>query len=842
MILMNKNEGEKDMRNILDDEIKVNGSELDRMLESLSDCVDDGASMEEVRKYLNCLCNRTGRRYHMPANILIKADSSKRACDFLTRLHKIEGELTGKQHSLTIVSESEMLSGRIVRRSERLKELLAKKAEKESERESERESARRTEGPIWILDEFENFTPDNDKRGVKAAELRDSWKAFCKKKMRGSYKAFAVCTDYDTANEKFTGCPDEELKNLLDIFFNFKVTLKKRTSKDVYVEILNKIKKEGFWMMQTFKKGLEKYVEKTYPESVIMPDEYIFHTYNLIMKNVYGKTRQTMLISTEMLPQIKENASYEEVSKKLDRLTGLGNVKKALKELSAYCLLDRKNAKDMALHFVFSGNAGTGKTTVARLMAEFLYSMGVISENKVIEVSADELMGRYIGDATRQVRDNCRRAYGGILFIDEAYSINPASAERNLKTYRQEGLSELMKEMENNRDKLVVIFAGYKKEMDEFMEGNPGLKSRIFRRIEFEDYSEEELLEIFKTECNENGYSFDDEVLVRAKEKLHILKYDEKFGNARGVRTMFHDMQLAVIESDGPECRELKPEHIVIENDLPDYEESRTALMELTGLENAKKIIGDIASLCIYNSRIGGTAFPCVSNMLFTGNPGTGKTTVARLFGNMLFAVGAVSAPRFVSINAYELNSCISSGVSLKLKEYCRQAMGGVLFIDEAYALGDFSVSGGSDAISTLLDIMENSREDIVIIMAGYKDKMEAFLSRNQGLKSRIPTTIHFEDYSPEELEEIFIRMFEKNGFCVTDDALDVFRVIMENESYREDFANARTVRNIFEDVYKNHAVRFIETGCDEEDYVITADDMPDADEYSRDHVQVGFV
>ena len=213
-------------------------------------------------------------------------------------------------------------------------------------------------------------------------------------------------------------------------------------------------------------------------------------------------------------------------------------------------------------------------------------------------------------------------------------------------------------------------------------------------------------------------------------------------------------------------------------------------------------------------------------NMLFRGNPGTGKTTVAKLFGNMLFALGAVKAPRFVSINAYELNTSRVGGVSKNLKEYCRKAMGGVLFIDEAYAIGEFISTSASDAINVLLDMMENHREDLVIIFAGYPDKMKEFFDRNPGLRSRVPVTIDFEDYTLDELEEIFISLCKKNDFKVTVEAIDIVRETLSAAMGMEDFANARTVRNIFEKAYKNHAVRIVENDCNWEEDVLTEEDM----------------
>jgi len=208
------------------------------------------------------------------------------------------------------------------------------------------------------------------------------------------------------------------------------------------------------------------------------------------------------------------------------------------------------------MHMVFSGNPGTGKTTVARLTAEILHSIGFIQENKLVVCSAKDLIGEYMGQTTPKTAKKCEEAYNGVLFIDEAYQLNPYTSN-NVDLYKEECIAELIQQMENNRDKLVVIFAGYSKEMLDFLEkANTGLKSRIGRNIEFVDYNSDELLNIFERIVENHGMTITDDARAKAKSIIERASRDtEKFGNARFARNLFERslLQHAALTADIPE-------------------------------------------------------------------------------------------------------------------------------------------------------------------------------------------------------------------------------------------------------------------------------------------------
>ena len=319
----------------------------------------------------------------------------------------------------------------------------------------------------------------------------------------------------DKENIEFFLSFDNELKNK---YFNFKMFEVIPSVQEIYQNILNKVKID-----ENLNVSLLDYISSTHKDI----KDYPIYRDNLINYLSFHKE----------IPKLKEVKTMDEVFSELDSLVGLYDIKKILRDLvNLISLKDKSDLKiaSVNLHMLFLGNPGTGKTTVARLLADILYNLGYIKENKLIEVSSKDLVAEYVGQTAIKTYSVVERALGGILFVDEAYSL---SSKNN--SYNDEAIATLIKAMEDNRDNLVVIFAGYTKEMNDFIKSNSGIASRIGYTLNFVDYTEDELIEIFKGMVKKAGFKITNEALYKAKKIIEKYKNMENFGNARFVRNMY---------------------------------------------------------------------------------------------------------------------------------------------------------------------------------------------------------------------------------------------------------------------------------------------------------------
>lgn len=538
----------------------------------------------------------------------------------------------------------------------------------------------------------------------------------------------------------------------------------------------------------------------------------------------------------------RNSNTLEEALEKLNSLTGLKNVKKEIERivrLIKYAknrneVLKINKEINLSYHFAFMGNPGTGKTTVARLIGDIFYYLGILEKGHVVEVDRSDIVGKFIGETAKLTKKAIDKAMGGILFIDEAYSL--AKGGENSNDYGKEAIETLLKSMEDNRGKFTVIFAGYKKEMRNLINMNPGLQSRINLMINFDDYTDEELIHIAKNIAKEEYYKLSEDGEKAFIERIQKEKVDENFANARVVRNLMDEAvrEKAFRTGDETVCEEelttLTSEDFGVDLKFTarySIKEYETQLESLVGLDNVKSLIKDILNTVelIHRKKEMGINCEDVSlNMIFSGNPGTGKTTVARIVGKILKAMGILKKGHMVEVTRSDLVGQYVGQTGPKTLEKIKEAYGGILFIDEAYTLNSGSENDfGSEAIGTLIKEMEDNRDKLIVIMAGYTKEMKELLNINPGLESRIKFNIQFNDYSGDELFKIFKSLCKREKYKISHNAYKKLKEDFEelSENKGRNFGNGRLVRKYFENVKMKQATRIINENINEKEEML---------------------
>ncbi|CDA16281.1 aAA+ family ATPase [Clostridium sp. CAG:571] len=291
------------------------------------------------------------------------------------------------------------------------------------------------------------------------------------------------------------------------------------------------------------KTKLYNYIKSSYSKSEVKEMDYISELYTKIIldKNKTVNADKTKMILESNIPDVYNTRNLGEILEELNSLVGLYNIKNQLDKLIHLLKFNKKVNMDMSetnLHMVFTGNPGTGKTTVARIVSDILYNLGYIKQNKLVEVSAKDLIAEYVGQTSGKTYRTMKSAFGGVLFIDEAYSI----LSQGKTSFGPECIATIIKIMEDHKNELVVIFAGYEKEMEEFIRSNPGLKSRIGYLIKFKDYNVDELMEIFNKLLEKNKLKIEDLAKETVRQVITDSSKIDNFGNGRFINNLFQNI------------------------------------------------------------------------------------------------------------------------------------------------------------------------------------------------------------------------------------------------------------------------------------------------------------
>lgn len=540
-----------------------------------------------------------------------------------------------------------------------------------------------------------------------------------------------------------------------------------------------------------------------------------------------------------------------------DELVGLEEVKLALQVSLDQMRHAKGNPYLKTLnrpHLAFLGNPGTGKTEVARIFARLLKKEKVMRSGKLLEVRKADLI------EPDRARKMCEQALGGILFVDEAHNL----MENDQDTQGRRILTLLMTYMEEHRSDLLVILAGQPVGMRRLFEFRPELKSRMDKIVNFPDLDPESMAQLFQARMRLTKRGFSADLLDYTNAIFQVMFENRRpdFGNAREVdayvKELFtnHDLRVKKLGlsieteviglEDLPESFQQQQESLAkrIHKKNDDLEVHLSELNNMIGLQNVKdffrRLVDNIEfdRSLIAEGEMKDSDYEIPSlHMVLTGNPGTGKTTVTRLFGSILKELGVLKRGHTTETDRSGLVAGYVGQTALKTQKVLDSALDGVLFIDEAYAL----VSGGSndfgqEAIDKVLKYMEDERGRIVVAAAGYPQQMQDFLRSNPGLKDRFTTVLNFPDFTEDEMWQIFELMAgqAKPGYNVHPDLADPVKEYLrhEREENNQYFANARTVRNLFQEILQEHKSRLRElrklrTVQRDELLTITVDSIP---------------
>jgi SpoVK/Ycf46/Vps4 family AAA+-type ATPase len=528
--------------------------------------------------------------------------------------------------------------------------------------------------------------------------------------------------------------------------------------------------------------------------------------------------------------------TIDEAMAELDAMIGLAAVKEQIRSIAASIEAARRRAlaghvaeKPMQ-HFVFLGPPGTGKTAVARIVARIFYAFGLLDTPAVVEAHRADLIGEYLGATAIKTSELVDSALGGVLFIDEAYSlVNEGDGQGD--RFGNEAVQALLKRAEDDRENLIIILAGYQRQMETFLASNPGLNSRFAIRVKFPGYTPAELLSLADLALERKGELLDPDarpVLWHMFADIGRRRLADDLGNGRFVRSLLEkagqarDVRVMSGTTD-PTSADLITLH---SGDLeqayselttsyrgyaetPSLESALAELDALVGLEPVKRQVREIAAQLrvarLRDSR-GLVSQPPARHFVFTGPPGTGKTTVARILGRIFAALGLLVRPSVVEAHRADLVGEHLGSTAIKTNKLIDSALGGVLFVDEAYSLHNDGYSGGdafgAEAVSTLLKRAEDDRDRLVIVLAGYTADMDRLLRSNPGLASRFGVRITFPSYAPDELTQIAQSIAQQAGDQFAPDALPLLNEIFGQACQRQridELGNGRFARSLFE-------------------------------------------
>ncbi|MCP4349533.1 MAG: AAA family ATPase [Desulfobacterales bacterium] len=572
-----------------------------------------------------------------------------------------------------------------------------------------------------------------------------------------------------------------------------------------------------------------------------------------ILADLSGRTEQV-----PPLERLKQMRGLDIVAERIEEIIARHQEKKSVSEpvnsnsktdtVSRLLPAPPTEVKNIDLHIALKGSPGTGKTETARLIGEIYRDAGLLELGHLVEVQREDLVEDHVGGTALKTSQKINDAMGGVLFVDEAYRL---TEDEENAGFGKEAVETVMRAMLDHSGRLAVIIAGYPEKIDNFIKVNPGLTSRFGESniLTIPDYGSDILQHIFEQLIakQEPPRQLDNDF----KEKLpdffanwYANRDAENFGNARDVEKLYKSI-------DDRRIKRLRGQpdnsnrYMLISDDIPEHlrkhlrpqypenpDEILCILNDLVGLQSVKEDVRSLVNSIKVKKLRGDDNQLIPGHYLFAGNPGTGKTTVARLMGRIFKSLGLLKKGDLIEVGRADLVGQYLGETAQKTRAVLERSMDNVLFIDEAYQLvTDDRDSFGKEALGTLLTEMENHRDRLCIIFAGYQSDMQQLIGSNPGLASRINKNIIFEDYTPAELLTIFIHMAKERNLTMGQGTEDRLSEILQASQNNSDFGNGRGVRNLLDATFSRLNDRIVESGITDPNLLncIEKEDLPNA-------------
>lgn len=523
------------------------------------------------------------------------------------------------------------------------------------------------------------------------------------------------------------------------------------------------------------------------------------------------------LTASDAQTVISRGASPRDFLTVIRSFAGWGNFKKRMEEATVCRRIEKEREKaglspnGIVLHSLIIGHSGTGKTTAACMMAALWRSLGLLDGPKILSTNVSKLSASNLNGEYENTVSTVENAQGGAVVFEDAHELY----HTEVKNYDAEEriVRALTDALDNPKfKKWMLVLTGEQEGIEALMAANPSLAKHFTKPIYMEDFTTEELCSIAESICSSRGFVLPEESLRKLKSAISHGHIHQKSGtrNVRFVEKMFDEQIVPAMyrrlgnipEKDAPVLQTIMPEDIPsVSADMG--EAAIAELDSLIGLEKIKTRVKDF----LYAVRLAGRrmemGLPATMprlNMVFLGNPGTGKTTVAEIIGRVFSSWGILSEGRVIRTEKSQMVGQYIGETEFKMNNLLARANGNILFIDEAYQL----VEGGERdygriVMNSLLTELGKDNPNFVVILAGYTAPMKKLIESNAGIGSRFPNVISFEDYTADELMEIGKNMIQRQGFTLTEGAAAKMRAIIEEESEKPSprFGNGRFVSNL---------------------------------------------